>query len=187
MSDAERVRKREFARILGVSPSYVTKLAKAGRLVIGEDGLVDVAASLARIEATRDPARQDVAERHARVRAAKAGATPEAPAVEADATPASYAEARALKERYAALTAKLEYERLAGRLVDVEDVRAAGAEAGATLRAALEALPDQLAPLLAAERDEHRVHALLVEYLETAMRDVADALARAAREEKSAA
>jgi len=185
---ARRLRKSEFARLLGVAPSYVTKLAKAGRLVLCEDGRVDVEASLARIEATRDPARQDVARRHAAARAAKAAVPPPRDAdPEPDAAPASYAEARALKERYAALTAKLEYERLAGRLVAIEDVRAAGAEAGAVIRAALEALPDQLAPLLAAERDEHRVHALLVEYLETALKDVSDALAKAARDEEAAA
>jgi len=103
---ARRLRKSEFARLLGVAPSYVTKLAKAGRLVLCEDGRVDVEASLARIEATRDPARQDVARRHAAARAAKAAVPPPRDAdPEPDAAPASYAEARALKERYAALTA----------------------------------------------------------------------------------
>lgn len=44
--------KSAFARRLGVSASYVTELAQAGRLVLA-DGKVEVEASLARIDATK--------------------------------------------------------------------------------------------------------------------------------------
>lgn len=62
--------KSAFARRLGVAPSYVTKLAQEGRLVV-VDGQVEVEASLARMEATKDPNRDDVRQRHAQARDAK--------------------------------------------------------------------------------------------------------------------
>jgi hypothetical protein len=60
----------DFARRLGVAPSYVTKLAQEGRIVV-VDGQVEVEASLARMEATKDPNRDDVRQRHAKARDAK--------------------------------------------------------------------------------------------------------------------
>lgn len=65
-----RESKSEFARRLGVSASYVTKLAQEGRIVV-VDGQVEVEASLARMEATKDPNRDDVRQRHAKARDAK--------------------------------------------------------------------------------------------------------------------
>jgi hypothetical protein len=62
-----RETKSAFARRLGTAPSYITELAQAGRLVLA-DGQVEVEASLARIEATRDPNRDDVRQRHAKAR-----------------------------------------------------------------------------------------------------------------------
>jgi hypothetical protein len=65
-----RESKSEFARRLGVAPSYVTKLAQEGRIVV-VDGQVEAEASLARMEATKDPNRDDVRQRHAKARDAK--------------------------------------------------------------------------------------------------------------------
>lgn len=65
-----RESKSAFARRLGVSPSYVTKLAQDGRLVV-VDGQIEVEASLARMDATKDPNRDDVRQRHAKARDAK--------------------------------------------------------------------------------------------------------------------
>lgn len=77
-----------FARILGVTRAWVTALRQADRLVLTPDGkLVMVAESIARIDATRDPAKDAVAARHAAGRAARGGqggpvppAVPSAPA-----------------------------------------------------------------------------------------------------------
>ncbi|MBI3096364.1 MAG: hypothetical protein HYY97_15960 [Rhodocyclales bacterium] len=65
-----RESKSAFARRLGVAPSYVTKLKDEGRIVV-VDGQVEVEASLARMEATKDPNRDDVRQRHAKARDAK--------------------------------------------------------------------------------------------------------------------
>lgn len=164
----------EFARLQGVSPSYVTKLKHAGRLVLTADGRVDVEASRARIRDTEDPNRDDVRARHAR---ARGGEDPSPPDPQGHAAQ-GFASARAVKERYFALSAKLEYERAIARVVDVATVQAAGVEVGTFLRAAIEALPDQIAPILA-EGDperERRIHGRLREHVEMVLTELADKL-----------
>lgn len=178
----------EFARLQGWSPSYVTKLRQAGRLVLTENGKrVFVEKSLARIEETRDPNRDDVAARHAETRATPARShdpgpvgDPLPPSTKDTQSQAgqSFAASRAVKERFLALGAKLEYERAVGKVVETAAVRAAGTEAGTVLRAALENLPDHLAPELA-EGDperEQRIRARLAGHVEQVLTEISDKL-----------
>lgn len=185
------VRPREFAALAGVKPGYVSQLKAAGRLVLGQGGLIDADASLARIEATRDPSKAGVAARHAAARAAAAPApdpaaatataAPQAPAAalaapDPDPTAragSSYQSARAVRERFLALQAKLDYEQAIGKLLPAAEVESALASAVTTLRGRLEALPDTLGPQLAAEADEARCRALLAESIEHALDDLA--------------
>lgn len=141
--------KTAFARELGVSKSYVSALSNAGRLVLTPDGLVDVAASKQRIQAT-------------------------AGAPERMAEPAPmFQDARDKKEHYQAEMARLDYETRCGTLMDAADVRAAVANAATTLRTRLELLPDQLAPQLAAQPDEATVRATLANEIESLLLDLA--------------
>ena len=187
MSESDVVSLSEFARLQGWRPSYVTKLKQAGRLVLNDNGRVNVEASRARIAATADPNRDDVRARHAAGRAD--GGERSDP--QQDRAGQSFATSRAVKERYLALTAKLEYEQRAGKLVEVEAVQRAGAEAGGVLRAALENLPDQLAPILA-EGDpdrESRIYAQLREHVERLLEEISrklDTLTRVTPPEKNA-
>lgn len=140
--------KTAFARELGVSKSYVSALSNAGRLVLTPDGLVDVAASKQRIQAT-------------------------AGAPERMAEPAPvFQDARDKKEHYQAEMARLDYETRCGTLMDAADVRAAVANAATTLRTRLELLPDQLAPQLAAQPDEATVRATLANEIESLLLDL---------------
>lgn len=171
----------EFARRLGKDRSYVTRLKQAGRLVM-VGSAVDVDASLKAIEQSANPAAAPVAERWGQYRADRdqqPTATVPAPAQQggtAEARPdigGTYQAARAMRERYNAMQAKLEYERAVGKLIEVAAVRAAATDIGATTRAEVEQLPDRLAPELAAETDEQRIHALLSEACEDALRRIA--------------
>ena len=176
---SDRVTFSKFAELQGCSPSYVTKLKQAGRLVLTDDGKrVLVEESRARIKATEDPNRDDVRARHAKTREGGAPASPPAPNDPQSPAGQSFATSRAVKERFFALSAKLEYERAIGKLVDSAAVRAAGAEAGTVLRAALENLPDQVAPQLAegdSER-EARIRARLVEHVGLVLTEISDKL-----------
>ncbi|MBP8267331.1 MAG: hypothetical protein KAX47_12340 [Zoogloea sp.] len=169
----------EFARQIGVAKSWVTALKIAGRLVLTADGKVDAVASIARIAATTDPNRDDVARRHAAARAGHPNAPgqpalspgqqtpPDAPPAPAPAplqsapagAPAgataipdevghTYQAARAVKEKYAAMTARLEYRRASGEVIDREAVAAAIEDIVTALRQGLEQQPNRLAPEL---------------------------------------
>lgn len=196
----------EFARLLSWRPSYVTQLKQAGRLVLTDDGRrVRVSESLARIEATRDPSRAHVTERHAQARqpgqgegqgrgaprAAQAGVQGAAPAAAAQppqadgdpedaALPRSYAEAKAEREHYLALAARRDYEQSIGQLLEAAAVRSALADAGTTLRTRLESLRDILAPQLAPITDEARIRTLLSDEIEHVLAELARSFAKAA-------
>lgn len=73
----------EFARHLGVRPSYITELRKTGRLVLTDDAkAVKVAESVALISKTRDPSWIGVSARHAAERGNKLHLDTAAPASE---------------------------------------------------------------------------------------------------------
>ena len=172
---AAGISQAEFARQIGVAKSWVTALKIAGRLVLTADGKVDASASIARIAATTDPNRDDVARRHAAARAGHPNAPgqpalspgqqtpPDAPPAPAPAplqsAPAgataipdevgnTYQAARAVKEKYAAMTARLEYLRESGKVIDREAVAAAIEDIVTALRQGLEQQPSRLAPEL---------------------------------------
>lgn len=186
---------KAFADHLGCRPSYVTELRKSGRLVLTDDGKrVRVAESLERIQATRNPARDDVGQRHAEAREAKAAAGPHeghaeqkqadvAAAESADKIGNTYQAARAVKERYLAMSAKRDYEVSIGNLLPAGDVRHAIAAAVTTLRTDLENLPDSLAPGLAAETDEARVRLILADEIEHILGNLAARFEKIAKEE----
>lgn len=169
---------KAFADHLGCRPSYVTELRKSGRLVLTDDGrAVRVAASLARIEATRDPAHAAVAERHAADRGAalsvaEAGKGPAPGHVPEDDKHAEEGEGpdfqmwKARRERAAALREELKLGEESRDYLRRVDAVAVVSGAFVMLRASLEALPDNLAPVLAAESDENRVRILLAEEIE---------------------
>jgi hypothetical protein len=204
---------REFALRIGCKPGYVTQLRKAGRLVLTEDGkAVQVKASLARIAATADPARQGVADRHAAARgaeldmAAGAGAVPanvapdavpgaeadsEAGAVDPEAAAALARDHDLSMRRARAQTEKAEEEALKhrrenlleeGKLRRWDEIREVIASAVTTLRVGVESLADILAPQLAATSDEDEVRALLAEYIEQQLGELSRSFAELSKE-----
>lgn len=134
----------EFARQQGKARSYITALKQAGRIVM-EGGKVNVEASLARIAETADPNRDDVKERWAEQRAAPVVAVD---VENHDKIGSSYQEARAVKEKFAAMTAKLDYERAIGKMVERADVEASIEDVTSVIRQALEQMPHRTAPEL---------------------------------------
>lgn len=138
----QAVNQSEFATLMGWDRSYVTKLKKAGRLVLDERGKVLVDASKKRIEETADPNRDDVKDRWQQQRGE------EAPPKQQDSIGSSYQAARAVKERYQAMHAKLEYEVASGQLVKKSEVDAAVADVVTMFRQALEQVPYRTGPEL---------------------------------------
>lgn len=166
-----------FAARIKRTPSYITRLKQAGRLVLTDDGSVLVEASLKRIQETADPNRTDVRQRWDKYRAQppEEGEEGDDEADDASAShngPTFQAERRR-KMRADADLAEMERDRLAGLLVKTAAVRAAGTEAGTVIRAALENLPDQLAPMLAPITDEEKLRAFLADHMESVLAELA--------------
>lgn len=170
MSLPETASFSEFATIIGVKRGYITQLRKDDRLVLTDDGKsVRVAESIERIEATKDPTRMGVVQRHAveRTQTPAPTAAEEVDSVEQE-PPATtgYQHWRERGERAKALAAERENEIAEGKLMNAADVESEIASAATTVRTSLEAIPDMLAPQLAIAKDESQVRAILTESIE---------------------
>ena len=177
---------REFAVREGYKPNYGHELAKAGRLVMAADGKNCLArASHERFNASKDPSKQGVAERHAAAREAAAAAdVPRVPAEAGQDKPGDVAlydfqNAKAKREHWAAEREHAAYRKEAGELMERGDVVAAFADAGATVRSKLEAWSATLPPQLAG-RDEAAIRAVLADQVEQVLRELADKFGRMA-------
>jgi hypothetical protein len=199
---------KDFARILGErSPSYVTQLKEAGRLVLTADGKrVRVQESLALVRETADPARAGVAARHAAARQQGGGGVADAaqhgdstsagdeqessPDEQVDPVQASHTRRRAktLADQAELQLRRMEREEAVelGRLLPVETVAAAVRSATAMFRTALENLPNTIAPELAATSDEGRCRVLLSDALEHALEELSRQFATIAKRDMAA-
>jgi hypothetical protein len=196
MTDRILMKQADFAAAQGWHRSTVTRLKQAGRLVM-DGALVDPVASLVRIRDTGGM-RFDVAERHAEQRAqldaAKNGAGAAAGAGEGASTGAGpiaapapdgalgerRADAQARKESALADMAEMEVKQKRGELIPKADVDLALRSFAASVRARLDVLPDQLAPLVSPVTDLDEIHALLAEHCRSILSAVADDMGRAA-------
>ena len=168
------VSQSQFARLIGVARSYITALKNAGRLVmVGNQ--VDVEASRARIAGTADPNRDDVAQRWAEQR-------PQAAAVDAgnaansqDKIGNSYQAARAVKEKFAAMQAKLDYEKAVEKVVDKAAVDMRVEDRFQMFRQSLENLPPRIAPELV-QRDLDFIRSLLKQEINAALQELAKSI-----------
>lgn len=157
-----RCTQAEFARLNGWSKSYVTALKHEGRLVMGDDGLVVVQASLLRIKATTGAPERA------------------APPVQGRA----YSDAQDRERFYSAELRRLEYEREVRRVRVAEEVDSAVADAGALVRTTVEAWRDRLPVQLAAlGGDEQRIGALLGDECERLLRRLSERFAALAAAE----
>jgi hypothetical protein len=158
----------DYAAARGVSPAYVSKLKRQGRLVLTPAGKVNVEATDRLIESTRDPARggdrrPGAGDESGDATGARVAAAPGAQRADGGGFQ-TYKEA-ARRERIAkARIAELELAEKTGQLVRKEEVSAAIFGLSRQAMEALDALADRLASQLAAESDVARVHALLTEH-----------------------
>lgn len=170
-----------FAALLGLTKGRVSQLKAAGRLVMTDTGMVDVAASQALILATRDPNRDDVVQRHA---VAREGVTALADSPPQRITsPASedfeagdivdFQTARAIKENYLAKQAKIDYEERIGKLVDAESVSLKHYEMARQVRDSIMSIPARIGEQIAAESNPAVVTRMLEDEIRQALETAA--------------
>lgn len=173
---------REYARHRRVSHTAVQRAIRDGRIRRRADGKID--ASEADLEWVRNtdqarPRNSVTGDPHHRRRSDGMPipmGTPEAEgaaAAGAGRDPLStYADARALRERYQAALTKLEYEQQRSELIEAQEVERQAFELARATRDFLLAIPGRLGPLLAAETSADAC----TELLDQAIRRACEAL-----------
>lgn len=158
--------KSEFAARRGWSKSYVSKLASQDRLVLADDGKVDVVATEALLAESADPSKAAVAARHEENRVERdvrshlqpGGDTPAVqPLAQQLGKGLDFQKARAHREFYLAQLAEAEFNKVQGNLVERKAVEDAAFAAGRTLRDLMFGLAPQLAAELAGMSDSWEV------------------------------
>jgi phage terminase Nu1 subunit (DNA packaging protein) len=148
------VSKAQFARRLGVSRGTVTYWARRGRLVLTDDGRVDLEASIARLRRTERNMGAAIRWREYRERTGATGAEP-LPET------AAYQHWRGTRLHYEALSAELRYRRALGEMLDLGHVAYCLRDIGVSLRVLLEGIPDRIAAEIAAITDEAEIKAIV--------------------------
>jgi hypothetical protein len=164
---------RGYARHRGVSHSAVRRAIKDGRISKQPDGTIDATRADRQWELRTDPTKPLNSVTGEPKHRRQAGAPPspmgshgagnEGGNEASDRVPSNYAAARAVRETYLARLSKLEYERASGKLVDVDEVRAAVFQKARTTRDGMMAIPSRVAPILAALTDPAKIHDVLLE------------------------
>jgi len=165
---------REYARIRGCSLTAVQKAISGKRITTLADGTIDAE------RANREWAKNTFAGQTIRETAVAPERLPMHESVAGSGDPVTaYLRARAVKESFAARTAQLEYEERAGKLIPAARAAEYAAGFSSIVKDGLMAMPDRLAPMLAAVDDEKAIHRMLVAEVSAALRKVSKAVADA--------
>ena len=88
----------------------------------------------------------------------------------------SFAQSRAVREAFAAKLTKLEFDQRSGKLVDKNELRMRLAKLHMGVRDALRTIPDRVAPIVAAETDQAKIHAMLLKEIGQALEGLGSAI-----------
>ncbi len=174
----------QFARRRSVSRAAVTQWIAAGRVVLTDDGLVDVTASEARLaQSATDRGGKREAGISGGVQSGGNGRTPRGALPE----PGSLLHARTRRAQARGALDTLEYRERIRELVELAEVaRALGDLTGPALLQ-LDGMPDRLDARLAAESDQRKVRQMLTDEIDAtkqAIANIASALLARFEEQK---
>lgn len=173
MSTTPLISQSEYAKQRGISREAVRQAVAAGRINL-IDGKIDPAvADIQWAANTRNP---KAAFAQPKLLIERSIPDPAAPFPDT-AIPQTVYDlqlSRAKREHHEANIAEMRERQKAGELVELAQVHLAYTTLAAQLRSALERIPDKIATRIAAETDEHTVHALLLAELDQAMLDMAN-------------
>jgi hypothetical protein len=201
----EKVRQSGYAKRHGLSRQRVHQLKQDGRVVIDEEGLVDVEASDRNLATMIDHRKANMARQMDMVATASGAVTTElpletdptdeAPSVQTSGSPARAVNAaadywthKALREASEAALSELKLQERLGNLVELREVARATREIYARMANKLLQHPAQLAPVIVSLQDQDKVEVLLLERVQTVLNELAselDQLAAAATAERA--
>ena len=180
--------KADYAQRKGVSKPAISQAIRAGRVVVLEDGRVDVEASDRMWDAKTDTLqslRANAPKRRAQAladephrsppRADRAGhgAAADDPAAPLARVIYDFESARAKRETHAANIAEMEERKRAGELCETSAVLMTMTTIGSNFRTALERIADKLADRVAAETDPHTCHKIISTEITQALEQLA--------------
>lgn len=169
----------EFAKHIGRTKQYVSKLKSQGKLVL-EGGKVHFEKTLAVLAATADPSHDpshSIPRKDGRTEKSVGMQAAETTGNKTQGVAEQYQSSRAVREAYNARMAKLEYEQMAGELVHRDGVTMASFKIGRILRDKLQSIPARLAPLLTLETEQKEVYAILDKEVQAIIQQMQQALA----------
>lgn len=177
----------QYAAHRGVQSRAVSVALNSGRIKRAADGWIDSEQADKDWEANTNPRKSAANKRNGALgqalrkrRVARPAYAPvvdalpvETPMVEPPPDIGAFAQARAVRERFAALLAKIDYEERSGKLIDRAQVTSTAFNLMRVLRDSILAVPDRVAAQLAAESDAATVHRMLEAELRTVLDNVA--------------
>jgi len=177
---------RAYARLRGCSESAVRKAIASKRIKPEADGTIDPARANREWEqntfaaATLRPASAKPA-KPPRPQPQPCAAVPHVPNVDSPSSDPvqSFLRARAVKETFNAKVAQMEYEERAGRLIQASRAAEYASTFSSIVKDHLMAMPDRLAPVLAAVDDEHAAHRILLNDVSAVLKKLSKAVADA--------
>jgi hypothetical protein len=88
----------------------------------------------------------------------------------------SFAQSRAIREAYAARLTRLEFDQRSAKLVDKNELKMRLAKLHMGVRDSLRTIPDRVAPIVAAETDQAKIHAMLLKEIGQALESLGSAI-----------
>jgi hypothetical protein len=88
----------------------------------------------------------------------------------------SFAQSRAIREAYAARLTRLEYDQRSAKLVDKAELKLRLARLHMSVRDSLRTIPDRVAPIVAAESDQSKIHSMLLKEIGQALEGLSGAI-----------
>ncbi|MGB7721388.1 MAG: hypothetical protein WBL65_15890 [Bryobacteraceae bacterium] len=179
---------RAYARMRGCSLTAVQKAIASKRITTLPDGTIDperanqewakntfAGQTISRKPTASAPLRGGSAQPRA---SSQPPVIPQAGEVSSDPV-AAYLRARAVNETFKAKVSQLEYEERTGKLILAVRASEYAATFSAIVKDGLMAMPDRLAPMLAAVDDEKTIHRMLAAEVSVLLRKVSKAVADA--------
>jgi hypothetical protein len=178
---------RAYARMRGCSLTAVQKAIASKRITTLPDGTIDPERAnqewakntfAGQTIGRKPPAPAPPRGGFAQPKAPQPPAIPQAGEVSSDPV-AAYLRARAVNETFKAKVSQLEYEERTGKLILAVRASEYAATFSAIVKDGLMAMPDRLAPMLAAVDDEKAIHRMLAAEVSALLRKVSKAVADA--------
>jgi hypothetical protein len=155
----------EYAKHRGVSKVQISRDIQNGKIPakrVGRGYVID------QVEADRAYDGALAPDRGGRNQAPDIDAALQARKAREAAIPA-FAVSRAAREAFSARLTELEFRQRSGKLVDKDELKLKLAKLHMGVRDALRTIPDRVAPIIAAEKDQAVIHAMLLKEIEQAL------------------